>query len=141
MQKGEDKVVAQRVFELLAMKRSPKPNQMAARAADLSGRWEVNMEFSSSNSLQKLIIEQEGNWIQGIHQGDYSTQDIVGTIEGKEIKLRSVNRVPGDSILYLFSGTVAGDSIKGSLFMGEYQMAEFSAKRAVYQPVREKIFI
>jgi hypothetical protein len=141
MQKGEDAVVAERVFELLSKKRSPKSGHMTPPSADLNGRWEVNMEFSSSNSHHKFFIEQDGNWIQGMHQGDYSMQDMVGTIEGEKIKLRSVNRKPGDSILYLFSGTVSGDSIKGSVFMGEYQMAEFSAKKEIYHPRREEIII
>lgn len=141
MQDGEDKIVAQRVYDLLAMKRSPKPSKMTPPAGDLGGRWEVNMEFSSSNSLHKLTLAQVGNWIEGMHQGDFSSQDMVGTIEGNEVKLSSVSRKPGDSIIYLFSGTISGDSMKGTVFMGEYQMANFTAKRLDYKPRRGRILI
>ncbi len=82
-----------------------------------------------------------GNWIQGLHQGDFSTQDIVGTLSGNEIKLRSVSRQPGDSIMYLFSGTVSGESMKGSIFMGEYLTADFTAQKVQYNPNREEIMI
>lgn len=141
MQEGEDKIVADRVFAQLSKKRSPKPNGMASPSADINGRWEVLVDFFSSKSQHKFYIEQDGNWIQGLHQGDFSTQDIVGTLAGNQLKLRSVSRQPGDSILYLFSGTVSGEGIQGSIFMGEYLTAQFTAKKMDYQPLREEIMI
>lgn len=140
MQPGEDKVVADRVYSQLSKQRSPK-SSMASPSADINGRWEVQVEFFSSKSQHKLFFEQDGNWIQGLHQGDFSTQDIVGTLSGNEIKLRSVSRQPGDSIMYLFSGTVSGESMKGSIFMGEYLTADFTAQKVKYNPNREEIMI
>ncbi len=32
--------------------------------------------------------KQDGNWLQGTHTGDFSTQDLTGTIEGSLVKLR-----------------------------------------------------
>lgn len=141
MQKGEDKVVADRVYELLSMKRNPKSDQMDSPSANTSGRWEVNVNFFSSNSQHMLFLEQEGNWLQGIHKGDFSMQDVVGTLEGDQIKLSSVSRQPGDSIRYLFSGTVSGNTMSGSIFMGEYQTADFTARKIDYNPKQEKILI
>jgi seryl-tRNA(Sec) selenium transferase len=141
MQDGEDKIVADRVFTLLSQKRSPKSNTLASPSANIKGRWEVQVNFFSSNSQHKLFLEQDGNWIQGLHQGDFSTQDVVGTLTGNELKLRSVSRQPGDSILYLFSGTVNEEGINGSIFMGEYLSAQFTAKKMEYQPQREEIMI
>jgi L-seryl-tRNA(Ser) seleniumtransferase len=37
----------------------------------------------------------------------------------------------GDSLNYTFSGTVAGDEMKGDVSLGEYLEARFSAKRHV----------
>jgi hypothetical protein len=88
-----------------------------------------------------LILEQDGNWLQGIHKGDYSMQDVVGIIEGDQVKLSSTNRQPGDSIKYLFSATVSGKSMSGSIFMGEYLTADFTAKKIDYNPKQEKIMI
>lgn len=141
MKDGEDKIVADRVYGLLTKKREAKSTSMTAPSADINGRWDVDVEFFSSNSNHKLYLEQDGNWLQGVHKGDYSMQDIVGTIEGNEIKLSSVSRQPGDSIMYLFSGTVSGEGINGSIFMGEYLTANFTAKKADYNPKREKIMI
>ncbi len=131
MQPGDDRVVADRLHGVLSRKRSPKPPP-AAPAANLSGRWDVHVEYFSSSSNHTLTLEQEGNRIQGTHQGDYSTRDVWGTMEGNQVKLRSVERVPGDMIVFTFSGTLDGGVISGPVYLGEYLNAKFSAKRHEY---------
>ena len=69
----------------------------AAPAANLSGRWDVDIEFFSSKSQHTLFLEQNGNWLEGSHQGDFTVRDLVGTIEGDQVKLRSSERRPGDT--------------------------------------------
>jgi hypothetical protein len=124
-------VVAKRLFGLLSQKRSPKAPP-AAPAANLSGRWDVNVDFFSSKSRHMFTLEQDGNRLQGSHKGDFSVRDIFGTIEGDRVKLRSNERMPGDSIVFIFSGSVSGDTISGPVFLGEYLNAKFTAKRHPY---------
>lgn len=59
-------------------------------------------------------------------------RDVFGTIEGNEIKLRSQASAPGDSIGFIFHGTLSGDMISGPIYMGEYLNARFTAKRHSY---------
>jgi hypothetical protein len=99
------------------------------------------MEFFSSTSKHSFYLEQDGNWIQGTHQSDFSIQDLTGTIEGEEIKLKSTARRPGDHITYLFSGTLNGDTIKGSIYLGEYRTANFTATRVKSNGLREPVKI
>ena len=141
MQPGNDEVVAERIYRILAEERSPKSTQLMAAETDVSGHWDLKVNFFSSTSLHKLYIQQEGNWIAGSHQSDFSNQEMVGTIEGDQVKLRSGARQPGDSISFLFSGKVSGDTISGSIFLGEYLNAEFTAKRSTYTKLREPIAI
>src|SRR5215467_601254 len=54
MQPGDDKVVANRLFEILAQKRDPKP-ALAPPSVNISGRWDVNIEFFSSKRQHSLI--------------------------------------------------------------------------------------
>jgi hypothetical protein len=92
----------------------------------------VNVEFYSSKSGHTFTLEQDGNRLQGSHKGDFSVRDIFGTIEGDQIKLRSTERIPGDSITFIFSGSLTGDTISGPVHMGEYLSAKFTAKRHTY---------
>lgn len=141
MQPGEEKIVADRLYAILSQKRSPKPLGMAAPVANLSGRWDLNVEFFSSTSKQSLTIEQDGNWISGTHKGDMDLRNMAGTIEGDQVKLSSSVRIIGDSIPFLFSGTVNGDKISGTIHLGEYRTAKFTATRNTAKPVRQKVLI
>jgi D-glucosaminate-6-phosphate ammonia-lyase len=141
MQPGNEKVVADRIYGILTQKRSPKSTEMLPPSATISGRWDVTVEFFSSQSQHSLTLEQDGNWLQGSHKGDFSVRDIAGTIEGDQVKLRSVDRRSGDSITFIFSGTVSGETISGNIHMGEYLTAKFTASRYIYKGKRQRIMV
>jgi hypothetical protein len=141
MQEGEDKIVADRVRDILSKKRSPKTDAMAIPAVDLTGRWEVEVAFFSSSSKHHWYLEQDGNWLNGLHQSDFASQDIYGTMEGNEVRLHSVFRQPGDHITYIFSGELSGEELKGKVHMGEYLAASFVATRREHTPRRNKIMV
>jgi len=141
MQPGEEVIVADRIYALLSQKRPAQDAAAKAPGGNIGGRWDLNVEFFSSTSKHMVYLEQDGNWLQGTHTGDFSTQDLTGTIEGNLVKLRSVARRPGDHITYLFSGTLSGDEIKGSIYPGEYRTANFTATRNKTKGTREPIRI
>ena len=140
MQAGEEKIVADRLFEVLSKKRSPKP-EMKTPATNLSGRWDVEVHYALSTSQHSFMIEQDGNWIQGTHKGDMDTKNMVGTIDGDEVKIKSTIPIVGNIIIYLFSGKVSGDTMSGDIHMGEYLTAKFTAKRNKTKLPRQKVMI
>jgi D-glucosaminate-6-phosphate ammonia-lyase len=140
MQPGDDRIVADRLHELLSKKRSPKSSP-AAPAGNIGGRWDVTLEFFSSKSEHSLTLEQDGNKLHGIHKGDFSTRDVFGTIEGNQIKLQSVDRAPGDVLPFTFAGTLESDTITGPVYMGEYLNAKFTARRHTWPATRGTITI
>lgn len=141
MQPGNEKIVADRIYAILSQKRSPRSEEMAAPKVAIGGHWDLNVEFFNSTSQHTLYIEQDGNWIQGSHKSDFSVQEVAGMVEGDQVKLRSNIRIPGSGVTFLFSGTVSGDSISGSIYLGEYLNAKFTAKRSVYRSEHRRIVI
>lgn len=141
MQEGDYKVVAARLHDVLKEKRNPRPVEMKAPATNIAGRWDVSVNFFSSTSQHILNIEQDGNWLQGSHKGDFDLRDMSGTIEENAVKIRSIDRMPGDSITFIFSGTVTGDAMSGDIYMGEYMTAKFSAKRYSYRNKRGPVVV
>lgn len=142
MQPDNDKVVAEKIYELLSKKRSPKTTEMEAPVADLTGRWKVEMEYHASRSEHTFFIEQQDvNWIEGSHKGDFSVRNMGGTIAGRQVKLLSIDRRLGDSITNIFVGTLSKDnnSISGKVFLGEYLTATFTASRHEYSGFSEPI--
>jgi D-glucosaminate-6-phosphate ammonia-lyase len=141
MQPGNEKVVADRIFDILSKKRKPRSAEMVAPSVSINGHWEVTVEFFSSSSRHSLYLEQDGNWLQGTHHSDFSVQEVMGIVEGDEVKLRSNVRIPGSGVTYLFSGTATKDSLNGTIYLGEYLSANFTARRATYRGDRRKISI
>ncbi len=138
MQPGNDKVVADRIVEILTQKNT-KSKEMAAPVANLSGRWDVNVEFYSSKSQHTFFIEQDGNWIKGSHKGDFSMRDMVGILDGDQVKLSSADRHVADNIPFIFYGTASNDKMSGQIFMGEYIRASFTATRHEQKPAHRPI--
>jgi hypothetical protein len=141
MQPGNEKVVAERIFDILSKKREPRSTEMAAAKEIITGHWDLTVEFFNSKSSHSLFLEQDGNWISGTHKSDFSTQEVMGMVEGDQVKLRSNVRIPGSGVTYLFSGTVSGDGISGSIYLGEYLNAKFTATRSKYRSDRRRINI
>ena len=96
------------------------------------GRNATDNQHSLEITAHGFGQSQDGNRIQGSHKGDFSVRDVFGTIEGNKVKLRSQASAPGDSITFIFDGTLAGDALSGPVFMGEYLNAKFTAKRHAY---------
>jgi uncharacterized pyridoxal phosphate-dependent enzyme len=129
MQEGEAKVVANRLYDTLSEKRPTPDTSLVAPAGNIAGRWDINMAFFSSESTHHMILEQDGNWLNGTHKSDFAEQDVYGTIEGDTIKIRSHFRKPGDSVVYMFTGKLKNGEWSGEVFMGEYLTANFTAKK------------
>jgi D-glucosaminate-6-phosphate ammonia-lyase len=141
MQPGEEKIVADRLYGILSQKRQPKSKQLKAPSGNIAGRWKVDIDFSSSKSTHTLFLEQDGNWIQGSHQGDFSVRELVGMIEGNQVKLRSNDRHVADHVTNIFHGKLSGDTITGSIFLGEYLTAEFKATKNPYEVEKNPVVV
>ena len=140
MHPGDDQVVAERIHGVLAQKRKPKPPMQRPRA-DVSGHWDVSIEFFSGKSQHSFYLEQDGNWIHGTHITDFETREMFGMIEGDQVTLRSdtPGRHTGDSVPFIFSGAVSDGSMKGPIHMGEYLNANYTAKLHGYPARRQRI--
>jgi L-seryl-tRNA(Ser) seleniumtransferase len=58
------------------------------------------------------------------------TREIAGTIDGDAVRIRSAfGEQHGDSINLTFTGKVSGDQMSGTLDMGEYLGATWTATR------------
>ena len=131
MSPGDEKIVAQKLVEALSQKRTPEAAaEPAAPAATLSGRWEVEIKYAASQSTHTLHLVQNGNRLEGLHQGNFLTRDIAGTVNGDVVTLASsVTERHGDALTYRFSGKIASGAITGTLDMGEYLSATWTARR------------
>jgi D-glucosaminate-6-phosphate ammonia-lyase len=134
MSPGEDKIVGDRIHAILSASRPAKADEPPkAPAGDLTGRWNVHIEFAAGSSDETLHLKQQGNQVAGTHQGAFVTRDCSGTVAADEVVIASnVGEVHGAALSYRFSGKLAGDTLTGTLDMGEYLGAKWTAKRHVF---------
>ena len=88
----------------------------------------MSIQFAAAKSTHALLLTQRGNDLGGFHQGEFVTREISGTVEGDTVRIRSAyGEQHGDSVNLTFSGKVAGDEMSGTLDMGEYLGATWTA--------------
>ncbi len=83
--------------------------------------------LSRGTGEQKFTIEQSGNELTGVQNGEIYNAKLKGVIHADQIELHSNMQVPGNSIPWTFKGVVQGNTIAGSVHMGEYGNATWKA--------------
>ena len=131
MQPGDERVVADRLHAVLsAAPKTKLVKETRPPAADISGEWDVHIDFAGGGSTHTLFLRQDANRLEGTHRGDYVARDLFGSISGDAVRMTSrYTEQHGDALTFTFSGTVKGDSIAGDLDMDEYLKAKWSATR------------
>ena len=131
MAPGDEKVVAERLYQVLSVERTPKPAPAPAPpAGDVTGHWKAEIQFAAGRGTHTLDLVQKGNTIAGTHQGDFLARAVTGTIDGDRLEFAtSPAEFHGDRLEFAFSGRLNGDSMSGSLDMGEYLTANWAASR------------
>jgi len=129
---GEYKIVSRRLKEIFtagggSARMKPRP---ATPAGDISGAWEVEVQYEVGSARHKLFLSAAGNRVTGAHQGWSLRGDIAGEVSGDQVMLRSTLPVEGTRLNYTFRGALAGQEIAGDLELGEYGKAKFRARRA-----------
>jgi len=129
LKKGEELIIADRVFKIL----SNPPNKQKAispAAFDLNGQWDLEMRFAAGVAKQKFVFIQKGNVLSGTHYGSLAPRELAGTLDGRDILLRSSYTQFGTRLNFEFIGTVSdADSMEGKVSLSEYGMAAWKAKR------------
>lgn len=130
MRPGEYKLVAQRLTEILraapkgVAKKSPAPP-----ALDVTGRWDVDVQYETGSAKHKVFLKAKDNKIAGTHLGWVLEGELKGSVDGDQVEFASTLPVGGQELHYSFSGRVSGDTMSGDLALGEYGRAKWTAKR------------
>ncbi|HEU4935682.1 MAG TPA: aminotransferase class V-fold PLP-dependent enzyme [Vicinamibacterales bacterium] len=128
---GDEKIIADRLVAVLSKPPAQTDtNAPSAPMVDVTGQWNVKIQYAATTSAHTLHLTQKGNDLGGFHQGEFMTREITGTIDGDSVRIRSAyGEQHGDSVNLTFVGKVSGDQMSGPLDMGEYLAATWTATR------------
>jgi L-seryl-tRNA(Ser) seleniumtransferase len=134
MMPGDHEIAGRKIYELLS-----KPPAAAscppvpAPSADVSGAWELTLTFVSGAARHHLEFEQKGAQLAGIHRGEVLSGDLSGAVEGNQVRFHSSHPIQGTTLHYSFEGAVDGSTMSGTVALGEYGSAKWTANRHAYR--------
>ena len=143
MMPGDEKIVAEKLTALLA--KPPKRSESSVlrdATANLSGRWDVHINFIHGTADHVLMIEQKGSSLAGTHLGEHLEGELAGTMNGTSVAFRSRARYEGTVLGYRFEGELKEERLGGTLNLGEYGTARWTAVRHRYaepKPVQRPV--
>jgi L-seryl-tRNA(Ser) seleniumtransferase len=130
MYPGEHRLVAERVYEILRAAPGPKAKApLAPPARDISGHWELTLNFSVGSARHELYLDAEGNKLSGLHRGRIMQGEVAGSVEADSVHWRISGRYEGADLQYAFDGHLRQDDMEGEADLGEYGKARWTARR------------
>jgi uncharacterized pyridoxal phosphate-dependent enzyme len=130
MDPGEDRIIADAIYEGLTKPgHYEDPVIPTGAPASVQGAWAVAIQYSRGMGEQQFTVEQSGNDLRGTQRGELYTTALKGVIHADQIELRSNMEVSGNSIPWTFQGTVQGNTMGGTVHLGEYGEATWKAIR------------
>ncbi|HYO81217.1 MAG TPA: hypothetical protein VES20_07445, partial [Bryobacteraceae bacterium] len=133
MQPDDHKVVAQRLHQILS--KPPKVEQPATPEgpnANVDGQWQLSLKYTCGSAEHQLVFEQKATELLGTHRGETVAGHLRGNVEGSEVRFRSRLRYEGTTLAYEFIGRLQGEQLAGTVDMGEYGFAQWTAERHKY---------
>ncbi len=135
MMPGDEKVVADRLYALLSKppKMENPPSPPPGQPAALAGQWDLRLDFVYGSANHILVLEQDGAKLMGTHQGEFASGELSGTVAANTVRFQSSLPTDGTRVSFQFSGTAEGGKMSGTVALGEYGEARWTAEKHQYQ--------
>lgn len=128
---GEDRIVANAIYEALTKPgHYENPAIPQGTPVQIAGNWAVEIKYSRGIGEQHFKLQQDGDQLTGQQMGEIYQASMKGTVHADHVELTSNMVVSGNSIPWTFRGVAAGNSMSGTVNMGEYGKALWSATKS-----------
>jgi hypothetical protein len=101
-----------------------------AKAVDLTGTWVLELKTAGGGGTPTVTLKQEGEKLSG----QYSSQmvgeaPVTGSVKGSDFTFQFNASIQGNTIAIVYTGTVDGDTMKGTVKLGDLGEGTFTGKR------------
>jgi hypothetical protein len=107
-----------------------RPGAPTGPSVDPSGTWSLVVQTPQEEISAQLTLAKEGDQITGTlssHMGNVAIKS--GRVTGNQIRLTATIDAGGQSVDAVLTGTIEGDSIRGSIAMGAMGSFDFTGNR------------
>ena len=99
------------------------------KAANIEGTWEIALTFVRGAALHIAVITQKDAAISGTYRGEIKEGTFRGTVRGNTVDFTGRLKNEALTVSFHYTGVVDGDTMKGTVEMGEFWTAEWTAKK------------
>jgi len=101
----------------------------AVQDANVAGAWDITLQTGQGTANPSMLLTQEGERITGTYQGRFGESKLAGTLKGNAIRFSITVKFRDEPVTVGYSGTVEGESMKGTVQFGDRGSGSWTAKR------------
>ena len=117
------------VIAASATRADEKPAAPVAAAISVAGTWNLQVETGQGTGTPVFTFTQDGDKLTGSYKGAFGEAPVTGTLKGSEIKFSIKVNSQGEDLVVTYSGTVSGDTMKGTAKFGGLGEGAFTGKK------------
>jgi hypothetical protein len=92
---------------------------LAGGTANLSGKWEVQVEGYGAPRTQKFELKQSGEGLSGVYAGKFGESKVTGTVKDSAVEFE-MRVIENERIVTVhYTGTASDEVIKGTVTFGD----------------------
>lgn len=101
----------------------------ASSGANISGAWIFAVETEQGSGSPSFTFKQEGDKLTGTYKGLFGEAPLEGTMKGKDVNFSIKVNAQGVEGVVVYSGMIEGNSMKGTVKLGDLGSGTWTAKR------------
>jgi hypothetical protein len=105
------------------------PPPAAAKATDVTGTWELNVESPMVSRASDAVFTQAGETLGGKMVSPRGEVPLTGTIKGDAVTFGINVNVQGQDLQIDYTGTVTGDTMSGTVVFGSFGDGKWTGKK------------
>jgi hypothetical protein len=104
---------------------------LPARAADVTGKWNFEVDTASGSGSPTFVFKQDGARLTGTYSGAAGEAPVTGTVEGDRIEFSFKASLGGESAVVVYKGTIlSATAMKGTAVYPGLGDATWTAAKA-----------
>ena len=104
----------------------------------VAGEWSLSLTFTSGAARHTAFFKQKGTTLSGVYKGTFKEGTLSGIVKGDSIDFTGSIKHEATRVSFHYTGKITGDTMKGTVDMGEYWSAAFTGKRVKTKEKSEK---
>jgi hypothetical protein len=101
----------------------------AAEEVSVAGTWQMEVQTEQGTGSPKFVLEQNGETISGTYEGQLGQAPVKGTVKGNAVEMTYVVSGGGQELEVKYAGTIEGDTMKGTVSLGQLGEGTFTGKK------------